>query len=147
MKLIITPIGIESSTGGQYAPILEDCRFIYIPIPEFSIRNPEHQKKFSEYFYNLKTYSEIPIESWPEYPDKKFIGDFLSDRTFKGYPLKSYVPHFDPEFKTFTYGEGSHKKAKTLFTLNERDILVFYMSLISLFQNKAKGKFNSGNYL
>lgn len=156
MKLVITPIGIESSTGGQYAPILDDGRFIYIPIPDYSIKNPKHyeilsdlksfHKNICNYSYDLKTYCEIPINVWPEFPNKKFMGDFLSDRKYKGYPLKSYIPHFDPEFRTFAYGEGSHNKAKTISTLKEGDILVFYMSLIPPFQNKAKGKFIVGYF-
>ena len=152
MKIIITPIGIESSTGRQYAPVLEDGRFIYIPIPEFSTQNPKHQeiisnlKSLQKNSYNFKTYNEIPIEPWLEYPENKHIGDFLSNRTYLGYPLRSYIPHFDPEFITLTYGEGSHNKAKTLSSLEKGDMLVFYMSLSPPFQNKSKGKFIVGYF-
>lgn len=130
-------------------------RFIFIPIPEtrpeFSVRHPNHQefisdlklfhKSRSNYFYELKPYYEIPIKPWSEFPTMKFLGDFLGEQNYNGYPLNSYIPHFDPEFETFTYGEGSHNKAKSLSTLRKGDMLVFYMSLSPPLKNRAKGKF------
>lgn len=160
MKINLVPIGIESSTGGDYAPILDDGRFIFIPIPEtkpeFSVNHQKHQEFISDlklfhenstnYSHDLKPYYEIPIKPWPEFPTMKYLGDFLGEQNYNGYPLNSYIPHFDPEFKTFTYGEGSQNKAKSLSTLKEGDMLVFYMSLIPPFKNKAKGKFIVGYF-
>ncbi|KKM70342.1 hypothetical protein LCGC14_1441700 [marine sediment metagenome] len=160
MRIYIVPIGIESSTGGYYAPILDDGRFIFIPIPEtnpkFSVHHPKHQefifdlerfhKRFHKNLYNLKPYNEISIKPWPEFTTIKKQGDFLGKHNYNGYPLNSYIPHFDPEFKTFTYGEGSQNKAKTLSSLKEGDILAFYMSLMPPFKNKAKGKFIVGYF-
>ncbi len=154
MKILIVPIGIESSTGGQYAPILDDGRFLFIPIPEFSIENPIHNEKVAELrlfhknvyknSYDLKTYNEIKIDPWPEFPNRIYMGDYLGDGKYKGYPLTSYIPHYDPEFNTFTYGEGSEAKAKALSNLDRGDMLVFYMSLIPAFRRRAKGKYLVG---
>ncbi len=154
MKVLIVPIGIESKTGGQYAPILDDGRFLFIPIPEFSIENPKHKEKIAELkifhknvyktSYDFKTYNEIKIDPWPEFPNRRHMGDYLGDGKYRGYPLTSYIPHYDPEFNTFTYGEGSEAKAKALSKLDKGDMLVFCMSLIPAFRSRAKGKYLVG---
>lgn len=104
MKAILLRVGIDKGSGGVLAPIFSDGSFEYIPIPE-EVESTESQ-----------TYNNT-------------LG-----RT--GKPLGYYVPlkirdniiHFDPEFKTFTYGDPSSKR-NFLLKLDKKDLLVFYAGL------------------
>lgn len=104
-------IGIDKGTDGILAPIFQDGSFEYIPISE----GDDSQSKEDRTYRNT-------------------IGR-------KGKCLSTYLPkrienktmHFDPEFKTYTYGDPTIKR-KFLLKLNKDDLLVFYAGL-SPFQN------------
>lgn len=104
-------IGIDKGTDGILAPIFQDGSFEYIPISE----GRDSQSKEDRTYRNT-------------------IGR-------KGKSLSTYLPkrienrtmHFDPEFKTYTYGDPTIKR-KSLLKLNKDDLLVFYAGL-SPFQN------------
>ncbi|MFO8019057.1 MAG: hypothetical protein R6U96_10500 [Promethearchaeia archaeon] len=157
MKVAIFPIGIESSSGRQYSPVMDDGRFHYIPIPEFSLKKQADVKKLGNILYvhkrlinnkyDIRTYEHIEVEKWPEYPNLTTLGDFLENRIYLGAPIRSYIPHYDPEFITCTYGEGSNNKAKTLSELRKNDMLAFYMTLARPIQRKVLGKFLVGYFI
>jgi len=106
MKAMLLRVGIDKGCGGALSPIFKDGSFEYIPIPEFGSETCE-----------TKTYQNT-------------LG-----RTNR--PLSYFLPekicqnkmHFDPEFETFTYGDPSKSKRKSLLKLNKRDLLVFYAGL------------------
>lgn len=107
MKMVILRVGIDTGSGGIHGPLFRDRSFEYIPIPDqFQI-------------------------------DERTYGNTLGRR---GQPLISYFPesrrtkmrnqsiHFDPEFRTFTYGDPTRPKSG-LRHLETGDILVFYCGL------------------
>jgi hypothetical protein len=83
---------------------LDDGRFEYIPIPE--------SKPTTE----SRRFSEIPGR-WGE-----TLAEYASN-------LADEVPHFDPEFTTYTYGDSSQNKRSQLRRLGEDDLLIFYAGL------------------
>lgn len=105
MKAMLLRVGIDKGTDGALAPIFADGSFEYIPISEGDSRSKE-------------------------------------DRTYRntigraGKPFSVYLPakiggrkiHFDPEFKTFTYGDPTIKR-NYLRKLEPGDLLVFYAGL------------------
>jgi len=105
MKAMLLRVGIDKGTDGTLAPIFADGSFEYIPISEGDSRSKED-----------RTY-------------RNTIG-----RT--GKLLSVYLPskiagrkiHFDPEFKTFTYGDPTIKR-NYLLKLGTGDLLVFYAGL------------------
>ncbi len=137
-------MGIEASTGAQYGPISEDKSFVYIPIPEFP---PEYLTDIGRTYHILtdglfewpQQYTNFPAKALKEVPVAKTLSDYLADATWScevedegkrnSAPLPDWYTHYDPEFQTFTYGEGSWRKARTLSNLRERDLLLFYASL------------------
>jgi hypothetical protein len=104
-KAMLLRVGIDKGCGGSLAPIFEDGSFEYIPIPEVDPASNES-----------RTYENT--------------------KGRKGQPLAYYLPrrikdscmHFDPEFRTFTYGDPTSKR-KFLLKLDKDDLLVFYAGL------------------
>lgn len=103
-NVLLLRVGLDSGTGKGHGPLFEDNSFEYIPIPESS-----------------------------ETTEDRTYEDFLA-RT--GSPLSEYaphladnVPHFDPEFETYTYGDPSPNKRRQLGRLTSDDLLIFYSSL------------------
>ncbi len=116
MKAMLLRVGIDKGkdSGGCSAPIFDDGSFEYIPVLESKGVNSKE----------TRTYANT-------------IGR-------KGKPLSTYVPksiwnlkiHYDPEFKTFTYGDPTRKR-KYLLKLNKGDLLVFYAGLTPPYKNKT----------
>lgn len=106
MKAMILRVGINKSIGGTYAPIFSDGTFEYIPIPEGDVSNEN------------RTYGNT----------KKISGKLFS--TFVPPRYKDEKLHFDPEFKTYTYGDptGAPKTA-AMRTLETGDIIAFSAGL------------------
>ena len=119
MKAMLLRVGIDKGAGGALGPIFKDGTFEYIPIPE----NPYNSNTDSTYS-NTQGRNE----------------NFLSEFVPKG--LKDESMHFDPEFKTFTYGDPT-RKSSSLRKLNKNDLLIFYAGL-KPFENK---RYEEGLYI
>jgi len=104
MQAALLRVGIDKGNVGRLAPVFEDSSFEYIPIPE-SYDTAE-----------TRTYSEIDARN----------GGVLSDYLPSDYANR--IPHFDPEFRGYTYGDPTTKRSQ-LKTLEERDLLIFYAGL------------------
>lgn len=109
-------VGIDKGSGGNLGPIFKDGSFEYIPIPEDFPSDIEN------------TYADTPGRN----------GNNLSAYVRKG--LKDRQIHFDPEFKSFTYGAGNHRP---ISKLNKNDLLVFYAGL-KPYENK---RYEEGLYI
>ena len=105
MKALLLRVGIDKGCGGCLAPIFKDGSFEYIPIPE------ERATGEDRVFGNL------------DGRHTKSLVDFLPKR------LHNRVPHLDPEFETFTYGDPTPVKSRQLARLVPGDLLVFYAGL------------------
>lgn len=104
MRTALLRVGIDKGNVGCLAPIFEDGSFEYIPIPE-SYETTEERK-----------YSEIEARN----------GGVLSDYLPSEYA--SRVPHFDPEFDGYSYGDPTRKRSQ-LKQLEGGDLLIFYVGL------------------
>ena len=107
MKVALLRIGIDTGSGGVHGPLFKDGSFEYVPIPD-------------QFGVDRRTYGNT-------------VGR-------QGRPLVAYFPqsrqvsmmnrsvHYDPEFKTFTYGDPTSPKAG-LRRLEPGDMLIFYCGL------------------
>lgn len=105
MKALLLRVGIDTGCGGVLAPIFENGSFEYIPIPE----SRETEEK--------RTYADLPARN------SNLFSEFLPSK------LRHVVPHMDPEFSTFTYGDPTRNKRLQLLKLASGDLLIFYAGL------------------
>lgn len=103
-EALLLRVGIDTGTGGAHGPLFPDGRFEYVPIPE------------SQETAERRTYAELSGRH----------GEALS--TYVPH-LADRVPHYDPEFTTYTYGDVGKIKCSQLSRLTEDDLLVFYAGL------------------
>lgn len=104
MRAALLRVGIDKGNVGRLAPVFEDGSFEYIPIPE-SYETTEDRK-----------YADIAARN----------GGVLSDYLPKEYAGR--IPHFDPEFEGYTYGDPTRKRSQ-LKRLEGGDLLIFYAGL------------------
>lgn len=103
-EALLLRVGIDSGSGGGHGPIFSDGTFEYIPIPE----NRDTVER--------RTYADVRGRG----------GEPLSTHVPA---LADQVPHHDPEFRTYTYGDPSPIKRTQLARLTEGDLLIFYAGL------------------
>jgi hypothetical protein len=106
-KALLLRVGIDSGCGGTLGPIFSDGTFEYVPIPESS----QYVSPRSLYFHDLPTRH----------------GGMLAQYVPAKY--REAAAHYDPEFKTFTYGDPTRNKRAQLLRLDNGDLLVFYAGL------------------
>lgn len=107
MKGLLLRVGIDKGVGGCLGPIFPDGSFEYIPIPE---RCATTEKRA---YRNLIGRRGRPFS------------DFVPKRIYNS------LPHFDPEFETFSYGDPTFNKRRQLARLFLGDLLIFYAGLES----------------
>jgi Nucleotide modification associated domain 3 len=124
MQLVLLRVGIDSGRGGIQGPLFKDGSFEFVPIDDrrgdsrqtYGNTRGVHGRKLIEYF-----------------PDR--IRDRLRDQTI----------HFDPEFKTFTYGDPTAPK-RGLLRLKLGSLLVFYAGLEEWPERKDAGLYIIGYF-
>lgn len=107
MQVVLLRVGIDTASDGMLGPVFEDGTFEYVPIPD------GHR-------LDLRTYGNMHGKHGA--PLLTYFSKNLQTR-YRHQPI-----HFDPEFKTFTYGDPTTPKA-SLRRLQEGDFLVFYTGL------------------
>ena len=107
MQIVLLRVGIDTGAGGIHGPLLEGGKFEYIPIPDNSGLDARTYGN-TRGRYGRKLIAYFPLN--------------LQNRN------RNQSIHFDPEFKTFTYGDPTTLKA-SLRRLQEGDLLVFYAGL------------------
>lgn len=103
-EALLLRIGIDSGTGGGHGPFFPDGTLEYVPIPE--------DRETAE----RRTYDDILGRGG------KSLSAYIPH-------LADRVPHYDPEFRTYTYGDPSPIKRTQLARLTEGDLLIFYAGL------------------
>jgi len=107
MQVVLLRVGIDTGAGGILGPLFRDGSFEYVPIPDgrgidkrtYGNTRGRHGRRMIDYF--------------PEARRATMSGQSI---------------HFDPEFRTFTYGDPTAPKA-SLQQLGEGSLLVFYAGL------------------
>jgi hypothetical protein len=107
MQVVLLRVGIDTGSGGILGPLFRDGSFEYVPIPD-------------ERGIDKRTYGNTRGRH-----GRRMIEYFPQGRrgTMSGRSI-----HFDPEFRTFTYGDPTTPKA-SLQQLDEGSLLVFYAGL------------------
>lgn len=107
MQVVLLRVGIDSGRGGIQGPLFEDGSFEFIPIDD---RSGDSMQTYG----NTKgVHGRMLIEYFPAR---------LKDK------LRNQSMHFDPEFRTFTYGDPTLPK-RGLLRLRPVSLLVFYAGL------------------
>jgi hypothetical protein len=107
MQVVLLRVGIDTGCGGIHGALFKDGSFEYIPIPD----NSGVDKR--TYGNTKGRYGRFLIDYFP---------NSRSERIF------TQAIHYDPEFKTYTYGDPTTPKT-SLRRLVEGDLLVFYAGL------------------
>jgi len=107
MHVVLLRVGIDTGSGGILGPLFGDGSFEYVPIPD-------------RRGIDKRTYGNTRGMH-----GRRMIDYFPKGRrgTMSGQSI-----HFDPEFRTFTYGDPTTPKA-SLKGLDEGSLLVFYAGL------------------
>lgn len=112
MKVVLLRVGVDKICGGTYSPIFKDGTFEFIPIPEYFYRSHSFDaQKVKTYATEKGKFGKAFIDYFKEGKDKKDHQDC---------PI-----HHDPDFVTYTYGDGNSTK-QTLVNLEKGDYIVFY---------------------
>ena len=124
MTVVLAGVGADSTNLGALAPLYDDGRFEYVPIPEKAHATDETATLGS---WDLRA-SEGTAASLTNRITPQPIGD--ADRTVTGDELASWPLHRDPNFAALTYGE--HRTSgyvSRLRALESGDIVGFYAGL------------------
>ena len=125
--MYIANVGANEKHKSKYnfiGPILEDGTFEFIPINEKSHIKGDHILKYCD----IKCYNS----------NDSITKFFSKDRIDE---LSKFTVHYDPEFETYTYGDGINKKnirSINLCNIEKGDYLFFITNLY---------KFREGYYL
>lgn len=107
-KALLLRVGMDLGTGGALGPIFRDGSFEYVPIPETA---PSRSHL---------TYASLPGRHRPSLA--LVLPRRLADR----------LPHIDPDFGAWTYGDAAPRKRRQLLHLSPGDLLLFYAGLVPL---------------
>jgi hypothetical protein len=107
MQVVLLRVGTDTGRGGILGPLFRDGSFEYVPIPD---RRGIDKRTYGN---TRGRNGRRMIDYFPEARRETMSGQSI---------------HFDPEFRTFTYGDPTTPKA-SLQRLNEGSLLVFYAGL------------------
>ena len=128
MQVVLLRVGIDSGCGGMQGPLLKDNQFEYIPIPD----------TFQKKGVDKRTYGKTKGRH------ARFLIDYFPKGRLK--KMAQQPMHFDPEFKTFTYGDPTTLKG-SLRKLKSGDLLVFYCGLSKWDAENGMSKHNHDLYM
>ncbi|MXV63397.1 hypothetical protein GS429_15255 [Natronorubrum sp. JWXQ-INN-674] len=124
MTVVLAGVGADSTNLGALAPLYDDGRFEYVPIPEKTRETDE----------------TATLGSWPLRDGDRTAADLTTritpqpigdgDTTVTGDALESWPLHRDPNFAALTYGE--HRTSgyvSRLSALESGDVVGFYAGL------------------
>lgn len=122
-------VGIDTGYGANaLSPIFDDGSFEYIPIPQRYDDDSEEDKTYGSAKIKNPIREKIGYKVLSELrlPEMLKLKDSKGKTHYK--KTKDSKIHFDPEFKSFTYGDPTSKR-NFLLKLEEDDLLVFYAGL------------------
>src|SRR5262245_20348417 len=101
IKVALLRVGIDTGSGGMHGPLYQDGTFEYIPIPDgFGKDERTYGNTIGKHGTNLISY--FPIS--------------------RRITMINQSMHYDPEFRTYTYGDPTNPKAGLRF-LQSGDML------------------------
>ena len=126
MRAIMLQVGFDGENGGYSAPLFEDGSFAYLPIPERRAITGEMTYSDYEKQVGKPITRYLPTDVISVGPEK-MVGKMTKEKV----PVQGIVPHADPEFITFTYGEQSNiMRGQKLMSLRRGDYVFFFESFV-----------------
>src|SRR5206468_7575922 len=107
-EVVLVRVGVDAGSGGVQGPLYPDNTFGYVPIPDGGNVDPRKYGNTLDERHGRRLVEYFPLSRQPNMAKQSI--------------------HFDPEFKTFTYGDPNTLKAR-LRHLEPGDLLVFYCGL------------------
>lgn len=125
LKGILVRVGIDQAYGSWNAPVDPiSNNFFYMPIPEENCFYPGLEKRYKDFFIQLKSFAD------------KYNRTIFKDLAFPK-DLLSQNMHLDPDFDYLTYGDRL-PRANNIIKLEEDDFIVFYAGLNPISSCKDK---------
>ena len=124
MTVVLAGVGADSTNVGALAPLYDDGRFEYVPIPEKTRETTESETLGS---WELRADDGVAADLTTRITPRP-IGD--GGETLTGDALASWPLHRDPNFEALTYGE--HRTSgyvSRLRALEPGDVVGFYAGL------------------
>ena len=124
MTVVLAGVGADSTNVGALAPLYDDGRFEYVPIPEKTRETTEAETLGS---WNLRHGDGVAADLTTRITPQPVRGD---TETVTGDALASWPLHRDPNFEALTYGE--HRTSgyvSRLRALESGDVVGFYAGL------------------
>ncbi len=127
MTVVFAGVGADDTNVGAHAPLYDDGRFEYVPIPEKTADTDETVTLGDRDFrYDDRTAADLTdrIDPYPEDDDVPVV----RDEAVADWPL-----HRDPNLEALTYGEhraGFGAYVQRLRRLEPGDVVAFYTSLV-----------------
>jgi hypothetical protein len=110
VQVVLLRVGIDTGSGGILGPLFKDGSFEYIPIPDCFRGEGVDGRTYGN---TLGRQGRLLIDYFPEARRERLFSQCI---------------HFDPEFRTFTYGDPTRPKT-SLTRLTKGSLLVFYGGL------------------
>lgn len=139
MKGFLIRVGIDTTSKniGYCATVFPGNSFEYIPLPELDIATSEKHTYGTLKSRNSKygrVLSDFMHEDEHEYLDKNgWTFTFSMDDRGAPLPARDLKPHFDPEFKTNTFGDfwrkSGGRRGRIPQGLQQGDFVFFYSGL------------------
>ena len=124
MTVVLAGVGADSTNLGALAPLYDDGRFEYVPIPEKTRETTESETLGS---WDLRAGNGVAADLTTRITPQP-VGD--GTETVAGESLESWPLHRDPNFEALTYGE--HRTSgyvSRLRALEPGDVVGFYAGL------------------
>ena len=128
MTVVFAGVGADDSNVNGHAPLYDDGRFEYVPIPE-KVPSTDEPATYGSWQlrYDDRTAADLTsrLDTYPEDGDARVVRDDL----VADWPL-----HHDPNFDAMTYGEhreGFGQYVSRLGRLDDGDAVAFYTSLVT----------------
>ncbi|MDS0474722.1 hypothetical protein [Natrinema sp. 1APR25-10V2] len=124
MTVVLAGIGADSTNLGALAPLYDDGRFEYVPIPEKTRETTESETLGS---WQLRAGDGVAADLTTRITPQPVRG---GTETVTGDALASWPLHHDPNFDALTYGE--HRTSgyvSRLRALESGDVVGFYAGL------------------
>ena len=118
MKAVLVRIAVDHSYGEWNGPVGQDCRFVYVPIPEKAGTqfHPDHERPYLDVVPALRQFA---TDLAPHQHLHATLPADLHDRAM----------HLDPDFEHLTYGDVGDRRGREIATMSRGDLVVFYAGL------------------
>ncbi|MFC4986991.1 hypothetical protein [Saliphagus infecundisoli] len=123
MTVVLAGVGADTTNVGTVAPLYDDGRFEYVPIPE-KTRETDEEETFGS--WPLRGRKGVAADLTTRIRPRP-IGD--DDLVLSGEDLAGWPLHRDPNFEALSYGEHRAGYVSRLRSLEAGDAVGFYAGL------------------